>query len=78
MFGSIICNFIVDPEVMYKIFHSISEGGYAKLLYNKFGEHRVKKELDAYLKLNFFERSGAGIGVTRVLNALRECGKLDN
>ena len=59
-----------DPEDMYEKFHTISNGKYAKLLYNKFGEERIKYELDSFLKLKFFPRFGGGIGMTRLIRAL--------
>ena len=59
-----------DKEEMRRQFHDISEGGYAKLLFNHFGEKRVVDELEAYLSHDFFPRYGGGIGVTRVARAL--------
>ena len=59
-----------DPEKMYEIFHTISNGEYAKLLYNKFGEDRIKYELESFLKQKFFPRFGGGIGMTRIARAL--------
>ena len=59
-----------DPEDMYEKFHTISNGEYAKLLYAKFGEERIKYELDSFLKLKFFPRFGGGIGMTRLIRAL--------
>ena len=38
--------------------------------YNKFGEERIKYELDSFLKLKFFPRFGGGIGMTRLIRAL--------
>ena len=52
-------------------FHSISDGEYANLLFSKFTEERVMKELDDYLDLDFFSRFGAGIGVTRMARAMK-------
>jgi hypothetical protein len=51
-------------------FHTISGGGYAHLLYHKFGRERVERELDDFLTLNFFPRFGGGIGMTRMMRAL--------
>ena len=59
-----------DKAQMRETFHTISDGGYAALLYRKFGEERVEKELDEFLKFDFFPRSGGGIGVTRLISAL--------
>ena len=55
---------------MYSSFHTISNGEYAQLLFNKFGKERVEKELEEYLALDFFPRFGAGIGLTRLERAL--------
>jgi hypothetical protein len=41
------------------------------MLYNNFGEERVNNELEEFLKLDFFPRSGGGIGVTRMIRALK-------
>ena len=59
-----------DRAQMRETFHTISDGGYAALLYRKFGEERVENELDEFLKFDFFPRSGGGIGVTRLISAL--------
>jgi hypothetical protein len=50
-------------------FHTISGGGYAALLYKKFGKRRVEKELEEFLSLTFFPRFGGGIGMTRLMRA---------
>jgi len=52
-------------------FMTISDGKYADTLFSRFGRDRVVRELDYFLSLDFFERSGGGIGITRMLNALR-------
>ena len=61
-----------DPDEMMKMFHTISDGLYANLLYDTFGKNRVDKELDDFLSLNFIPRVGGGIGVTRLLNAMKD------
>ena len=61
-----------DVHEMRDMFLSISEGLYANLLFDKFGQERVEKELDAFLSLDFFPRVGGGIGVTRLLHAMNE------
>ena len=61
-----------DPDEMIKMFHEISDGMYADLLYKLFGKERVDKELDEFLSLNFIPRVGGGIGITRLLHALNE------
>ena len=60
-----------SPHEMKEQFHTISDGGYAKLLYDKFGYERVEKELDEFLSYDFFPRFGGGIGITRLISALK-------
>ena len=52
------------------MFHTISDGMYANLLFKLFGKERVEKELDEFLNFDFFPRFGGGIGVTRMISAL--------
>ena len=59
-----------DKEQMRDTFYTISDGGYAQILYDKFGKERVEKELDEFLEFDFFPRSGGGIGVTRIMQAI--------
>lgn len=61
-----------STDEMRDMFHSISDGGYANLLYSKFGKDRVEKELEEFLSYDFFPRVGGGIGVTRMIRALRD------
>ena len=42
-----------DVDEMREQFHTISEGGYANLLYSLFGKERVLKELDEFLAHDF-------------------------
>lgn len=62
-----------DVAEMRELFHTISEGQYAQTLYDMFGKDRVEKELEEFLSMPFFPRFGAGIGVTRLMQAM---GKL--
>tara|TARA_R100000008_G_C3563457_1_gene157626 strand:- start:382 stop:1233 length:852 start_codon:yes stop_codon:yes gene_type:complete len=59
-----------DIEEMSELFHTISDGQYADILYNKFGKDRVEAELDEFLSYDFFPRYGGGIGVTRMIRAV--------
>jgi len=59
-----------SPHEMRHMFEEISEGGYAKLLYELFGKKRVDDELDEFLRHEFVPRVGGGIGVTRMISAL--------
>lgn len=60
-----------DPEEMRNLFHTISDGEYAGILYNKFGKDRVEEELEDFLSFDFFPRFGGGIGITRLIRALK-------
>ena len=59
-----------NTDEMRDMFHSISDGGYANLLYEKFGKDRVEAELEEFLEYDFFPRVGGGIGLTRMIRAL--------
>ena len=59
-----------DPDEMLKMFHEISDGMYADLLYDKFGKERVDKELDEFLSLDFMPRVGGGICITLLLSGM--------
>ena len=61
-----------DTDEMRNMFHTISDGLYANLLFDTFGKNRVEKELDAFLSLDFFPRVGGGIGITRLIHAINE------
>ncbi|MCF7831212.1 transposase [Candidatus Gracilibacteria bacterium] len=65
-----------DPEQMREAFHSIENGEYAKLLYNKFTKERVDAELEDFFAHKFFPRSGAGMGMTRFIRALKKSNLL--
>ncbi|MDD5606169.1 MAG: transposase [Patescibacteria group bacterium] len=60
-----------SPEEMRKYFYTVSEGGYAQLLFDLFGRERVERELEAYLALPMTKRFGGGIGVTRMIRAMK-------
>lgn len=59
-----------DKEQMKHMFHTISDGGYANILFDKFGRERVEKELEDFLAMDFFPRVGGGIGMTRFIRAM--------
>ena len=59
-----------DKEQMRDTFYTISDGGYAQLIIDKFGKERVEKELEEFLSFDFFPRSGGGIGMQRLMSAL--------
>ena len=60
-----------NVDEMRKQFYNISDGNYANILFSNFTKERVEKELDEFLSFDFFERSGGGIGVTRMIRALK-------
>jgi len=60
-----------NPTEMRERFHTISGGNYAQLLYDKFGRERVERELEDFLSLPFVERYGGGIGMTRLIRAVK-------
>ena len=66
-----------DTLEMRNQFYSISEKGYSKILFSNFTKDRVQKELEEFLNFNFFERSGGGIGVTRMIRAMKMSGLLN-
>jgi hypothetical protein len=55
---------------MRKMFYTIENGGYSEKLFELFGKERVEKELEDFLKFDFFPRFGAGIGLTRLARAM--------
>ena len=65
-----------DVDEMREQFHTISDGGYANLLYNLFGKERVLKELDEFLAHDFMPPFGGGIGVTRMIRGMKKAGLL--
>jgi aspartyl/asparaginyl-tRNA synthetase len=65
-----------NKQEMYDNFHSISDGEYSGLLFHHFGRERVEQELAEYLALDMFPRFGGGIGMTRLLRALKLNGNL--
>lgn len=63
-----------NVEEMRKMFYEISDGIYAKTLFEKFGRERVERELDEFLALPMIPRCGAGIGITRLIRSLERLG----
>jgi len=61
-----------NPDEMREAFHAISEGGYAKLLFDLFGQDRVERELEEFLSHDFFPRYGGGIGLTRLISSMEK------
>lgn len=60
-----------DVQEMKEQFYTISNGEYAELLFNLFGKDRVELELFKFLSHDFVPRYGGGIGVTRMISAMK-------
>lgn len=63
-----------NVKEMKQSFYTISDGKYAKKLFDLFGKNRVEDELNQFLELDFIPRSGGGIGLTRLINAVKKGG----
>jgi aspartyl/asparaginyl-tRNA synthetase len=68
----------VDKNEMKDSFYTISDGKYAQKLFDLFGKDRVEKELNEFLELDFIQRSGGGIGLTRLIDAIKKGGIMNN
>lgn len=66
-----------DKAGMRDRFYTQSNGGYAGKLFELFGRERVEVELEEYLKLPMFDRFGGGIGMTRMVRAMRLEGLIE-
>jgi len=60
-----------DVQEMKEQFYTISNGEYAQLLFDLFGKDRVELELFKFLAHDFRPRYGGGIGVTRLISAMK-------
>ena len=58
-----------NVEEMKNNFYTIEDGKYCAKLFELFGRERVEDELEDFLKFEFFERFGGGIGMTRLARA---------
>jgi aspartyl/asparaginyl-tRNA synthetase len=65
-------------EEMKHGFYTISNGKYAEKLFDLFGKERVEAELKEFLELSFIPRSGGGIGLTRLINAMEKGDLMNN
>jgi aspartyl/asparaginyl-tRNA synthetase len=63
-----------DVQEMKHQFHTISDGGYAQLLFDLFGKERVEHELFEFLTHDFKPRVGGGIGMTRLIAGMKKAG----
>lgn len=60
-----------DKIKMLEKFENIVDKKYAQKMYDLFGKDRVDKEMEDFLNHDFFVRSGAGMGVSRMLRACK-------
>jgi aspartyl/asparaginyl-tRNA synthetase len=58
-----------DVDKMREMFYTIEDGAYCAKLFELFGKERVVRELEDFLKYDFFPRFGGGIGMTRLARA---------
>ncbi len=63
-----------NAEEQRKAFYSIENGAYAEKLFDLFGKERVVNELEDFLSFDFIPRSGGGIGITRMIRAMKLAG----
>lgn len=66
-----------DPLEMRNQFYSISDGNYANILFSNFTKQRVQNELEEFLSHKFFKRCGGGIGLTRLISAMKQSNLLN-
>jgi aspartyl/asparaginyl-tRNA synthetase len=59
-------------------FYTISDGKYAQKLFDLFGKDRVEKELHEFMELDFIPRCGGGIGLTRLIDAIKKGDIMSN
>ena len=60
-----------DKESMRQMFNSITNGEYANTLYAQFSKKRVQQEMNDFLSKDFMPRFGGGIGMTRMIRAMK-------
>lgn len=60
-----------DVEKMRENFYTISNGEYADILFDLFGEDRVSEELEDFFNLKMIQRWGFGMGLTRLHRAMK-------
>jgi aspartyl/asparaginyl-tRNA synthetase len=67
-----------NVDEMRRMFHTISDGKYANILFGQFTKERVEKELNEYLSYDMIQRVGGGIGITRLIRSLEMEGLLED
>ena len=63
-----------DVDEMRHNFLNQSDGKYAQTLFDKFGESRTMDELEDYFSNTFIPRWGFGIGMMRLISAMKHQG----
>jgi len=63
-----------DATEQRNSFYSIEDGKYAEKLFDLFGKDRVVDELEDFLSYDFFDRSGGGLGIPRMIRAFELSG----
>lgn len=66
-----------NNEQMSKMFYSLCDGKYHKLIFENFTQERTEAELVAFLNLPKLPRIGAGLGVTRLISSLLKENLMD-
>jgi len=61
-----------DKDEMLYRFDTILNGAYKEKLYSLFGKERTDAELKEFMDFDFFERSGGGIGLTRLIRSMKK------
>lgn len=62
-------------EMRHSFFHAAD--GYSDKLFELYGKDRTMAEVEEYLAFDFHVRSGGGIGMTRLIKALKKYGLFD-
>lgn len=60
-----------DKEQMLNHFKNIMGGAYKKKMFDLFGEERTMDEMKDFLDFDFIQRSGGGIGVSRLIRSMK-------
>ena len=61
----------VNKEDMREQFNKMNNKNYTNILFSNYGKERVEKEVEDYLKLDFFTRAGGYIDITKFINIMK-------
>ena len=64
-------------KILKELPNHVNTQGNLGALYAQFGKDRVEGELNKFLEKDFFKRSGGGIGMTRMIRAMKLSNLLD-